>query len=268
MVKHQVTQVPRSIMDANRKEISDELTILEGELPSGLHGHMFIVAPVGNFEVDDKGRPILKDIYKRISQRNLIDDNGNTFMNGDGMIYRFDFDEEGKVKWKQKIANSPDYKVDKKIEESPDLKYREILKFYNFGLIRFSPALGLRNQLNTAFVPFKFGKDNHERLLITYDAGIPYEINTKTLDVKAPVGSLDEWIPDPNQPRHLFPTILSTAHPIFDHQTEEMFTVNYSRSLLNLLRIFPWSFSLLTNIIVGNRTKSRTDKKYLESLIG
>ena len=88
-----------------------ELHFVDGygpdNLPDGLHGHVFIVAPVGNFEVDDKGRPILKDIYKRISQRNLIDDNGNTFMNGDGMIYRFDFDEEGKVKWMQKVAIPP-----------------------------------------------------------------------------------------------------------------------------------------------------------------
>jgi len=260
-------RVPRSIMDASREEFLEpqELQFVDGygsdNLPDGLHGHMFVVAPVGNFELDEDGRPILRDIYKKINERNQIDNSGNTFMNGDGMIYRFDFDEAGKVKWKQKIANSPDYKVDKKIEESPELQYRAILKFYNFGLIRFSPALGLRNQLNTAFVPFKFGKDNHERLLVTYDAGIPYEINTKTLNVKAPVGGLDEWIPDPNQPRHLFPTILSTAHPIFDHQTEEMFTVNYSRSLLNLLRIFPWSLGLLTKIIVENRTKPRTDKK-------
>ncbi|NEO54375.1 MAG: lignostilbene-alpha,beta-dioxygenase [Okeania sp. SIO3B5] len=260
-------QVPRSIMDASRENFlkPQELHFVDGygpdNLPDGLHGHVFIVAPVGNFELDEDGRPILKDIYKRISQRNLIDDNGNTFMNGDGMIYRFDFDEVGKVKWKQKVANPPDYKLDRIIEASTEFEYRAIFKFYNFGLIRFSPALGLRNQLNTAFVPFKFSKDNHERLLITYDAGIPYEINTKTLNVQEPVGSLDEWIPDPNQPRHLFPTILSTAHPIFDHQTEEMFTVNYSRSLLNLLRIFPWSLGLLTNIISENRTKTKTDTK-------
>ncbi|NET54624.1 MAG: carotenoid oxygenase family protein, partial [Merismopedia sp. SIO2A8] len=199
MVEHECPhRVPRSILSASREEIPEplELTILEGCLPSDLHGHVFIVAPVGNAEFDNEGNPILLNIYRRINQLNQKYDNGgNTFMNGDGMIYRLDFNERGKVKWMQKIANSPDYIVDKQIQKDRNLEYGELLKFRNLGLVRFSPLLGLRNQLNTAFLPIQFDGDEPERLLVTYDAGFPYEINTETLEVKAPVGSLNEWIP-------------------------------------------------------------------------
>ena len=111
--------VPRSILNASREEISEpeNLTILEGELPDDLQGHMFIVAPVGNFELDENRQPILRNIYREINKRNQTNTSGNTFMNGDGMIYRLDFDEAGQVKWMQKIANSPDYMVDKTIQE-------------------------------------------------------------------------------------------------------------------------------------------------------
>lgn len=228
-------KVPRSIMSASREEISEpeELTILEGTLPTDLHGHMFIVAPVGNFEVDENREPILRDIYKKINERNQQSNSGNTFMNGDGMIYRLDF-EEDKVKWMQKIANSPDYIVDKGIQQDEDLEYGNLLKFYNFGLTRFSPLLGLRNQLNTAFLPIKFDGDS-ERLLVTYDAGFPYEINTKSLEVKDPVGKLKEWTPAFDGQKSPFPMIFSTAHPVFDGNTKTVFIVSYSRSLFNLL---------------------------------
>jgi len=240
-VKH---EVPRSILDASRKEISipENLKILEGKVPDGLHGHVFIVAPVGSVE-DGYGQ----GIYRKINKRNQKDNgDGNTFVNGDGMIYRFDFDGSNPVKWMQKIANSPDYKVDKEIEDSSDFKYSKMLKFYNLGLMRFSFLLGLRNQLNTAFMPMKF--DGDERLLVTYDAGFPYEINTKTLEVKDPVISQNQWTPAFDKPKYPFPPILSSAHPIFDSKTQEMFTVNYTRSFCNFLTT---SFRFVGGLIDG-----------------
>ncbi|NES84784.1 MAG: carotenoid oxygenase family protein [Moorea sp. SIO2B7] len=229
--------VPRSILNASREEISEpeNLTILEGELPDDLHGHMFIVAPVGNFELDENRQPILRNIYREINKRNQTNTSGNTFMNGDGMIYRLDFDEVGQVKWMQKIANPPDYEVDKGIQEDEDLEYGDLLKFDNFGLTRFSPLLGLRNELNTAFLPIKFGASESERLLVTYDAGFPYEINTQTLEVTDPVGSLEQWTPAFEQQKQPFPMIFSTAHPVFDGEQRKVFIVSYSRSLFDLL---------------------------------
>ena len=100
--------------------------------------------------------------------------------------------------------------------------------------MRFSLLLGSRNLLNTAFLPVKFAGDSDERLLVTYDAGRPYEINTQTLSLLNPVGTRREWqkaIPLPFP----FSPILSTAHPAFDTYTQQMFTVNYGRSLSNFL---------------------------------
>jgi hypothetical protein len=77
-------------------------------------------------------------------------------------------------------------------QHSREAKY-EKYQFSNYGIARFSLSLGLRNQLNTAFLPMKFAQDSCERLLVTYDAGRPYEIDTDTLEVVTPVGSNQEW---------------------------------------------------------------------------
>jgi hypothetical protein len=39
----------------------------------------------------------------------------------------------------------------------------------------------------------KFAQDSHDRLLVTYDAGRPYEIDTETLEIVTPVGANKEW---------------------------------------------------------------------------
>jgi carotenoid cleavage dioxygenase-like enzyme len=209
-------KVPRAIMNAYRDESSIEMQIFDGNLPDDLQGHVFIVAPVGT-----------------VSSGGLPDKNGNTFMNGDGMIYRLDFDQKGKVSLKRKIAKSPDYWADKLTHDNNN----KLLKFRNYGLVRFSDLLGFRNELNTAFLPIKFSGDTHERLLVTYDAGRPYEIDTETLEAVTPIGEMKEWEALLDQPPYPFKPILSTAHPAFDPHKSEMFTVNYSRSLPNILGI-------------------------------
>jgi len=258
--------VPRSILNASREEISEpeNLTTLVGELPNDLQGHMFIVEPVSNFEVNKNGKTILRGIYRKNNQPNQQDNSGNTFMNGDGMIYRLDFDQAGQVKWMQKLANSPDYIVDKEIKQDEDLEYGDILKFYNFGLTRFSFLLGLRNQLNTAFLPMKFGDSEPERLLVTYDAGFPYEINTQTLEVKAPVGSLELWTPAFEQQKQPFPMIFSTAHPVFDGHQGKVFVISYSRSLLNLLTSIDILkiFQDIFNFQINSRRKNKNNKLF------
>lgn len=207
---NQSFSVPKSILNASRKEFIDKMQI-DGKLPNDLQGHVFIVGPVGT--IDSNGLPP-KD--------------GNTYLNGDGMIYRLDFDKKGEVTWKTQIVKPLDYFFDVKTEN------QKLLKFRNFGIIRFSLVFGFRNELNTAFLPMKFPGDLNERLLVTYDAGRPYEIDTETLEVVTPVGERKEWQAATKLP-YRFPPILSTAHPIFDTYTHQMFTVNYGRSLGNLL---------------------------------
>jgi carotenoid cleavage dioxygenase-like enzyme len=217
--------VPMDITDAARDELSNlKLNILESKLPDnklpeGLHGHVFIMGPVGS--VDSDGLPYCK---------------GDPIFNSDGMVYRLDFDQNGEVNLKTKILKAPCYYADEATQH--EAKY----KFNNLGISRLSLQLGSRNQLNTAFVPFSTGEEPI-RLLATSDAGRPYEIDTETLDVVTPVGSNKEWCPEIpiNFP---FPIVLSTAHPSFDPCTHEMFTVNYGRGLHNFLDTIPYIHDL------------------------
>jgi carotenoid cleavage dioxygenase-like enzyme len=166
-------KVPESIMTASRCELTDIQMKICGNLPSDLYGHLFIVAPTGT--VESGGLPYT---------------NGDSLLCGDGMIYRLDFDCQDEVRLTTRIAKPPDYYADKatRLGSKYD-KYR----FRNHGITRFSLSLGVRNQLNTAFLPMKFSQDSQERLLVTYDAGRPYEIDTKTLEVITPIGANQEW---------------------------------------------------------------------------
>ena len=214
--------VPQSIMTASRDELDHvQLEIFEGHLPDDVQGHVFIVAPVGS--VDSGGLPF-KD--------------GNSFLNGDGMIYRLDFDRPGKVSLKSRIVKPLDYWIDEATKKGTQF---EKLGFGNHGIVRLSYFLGMRNELNTAFVPMQLSGEL-ERLIVTYDAGRPYILDTETLEVVTPVGSNKEWqgaLKLPYPFNFLFKPIFSTAHPVFDFYKSEMFVVNYGRSLDNLLESSP-----------------------------
>ena len=204
--------VPQSIMTASREELDNIPLDIEGELPEDLLGHVFIVAPVGS--VESGGLP-----YK----------DGDSYLNGDGMIYRLDFDPKNRqVKLKTRIAKPLDYYVDKATKDT-------FWGFRNHGLIRFSFFLGARNELNTAFLPMTYPGDKLARLLVNYDGGRPYEIDTETLETVTPVGARSEWQAELEEPNYPFNPILSTAHPAYDTYTQQAFTVNYGRSLENFI---------------------------------
>ncbi len=218
--------VPQSLMNSSRKEFGSNnipeitLNVIEGEIPSDLYGHVFIIGPVG-FEDTPYGH-------------------GTPVFNGDGMVYRLDFDEPEKVRLKTAIAKTPCFYADSATRTRK--KYHKY-RFLNWGNMRFSVPLGLRNPVNTAFLPIKSPQDIGNRLLITYDAGRPYEIDPVSLQVKTPVGSNQEW--RSTVPRiksylnQVFPVVLSTAHPVCDERTGETFTINYGRSIANLLSTIP-----------------------------
>jgi len=205
-------------MTASREELDNIQLEIEGELPGDLQGHVFIVAPVGSVESRDIPYP-----------------DGNSWLNGDGMIYRLDFDLQGEVRLKSRLVKPPCYYADKATQ--PGTKY-EKYQFSNYGILRFSVFLGTRNELNTGFLPMKFSQNEPERLLVNYDAGRPYEIDTETLEVVTPIGANKEWRGAMSLPLPFKP-VFSTAHPVFDAHTKEMFTVNYGRSLGSLLETTP-----------------------------
>lgn len=238
-------KVPQSLMDSSRTEFGSNgvpevwLTARKGQIPDDLQGHVFIIGPVG-FEDAPYGH-------------------GTPIFNGDGMIYRLDFDQPGSVRLKTEIARTPCFYADliTRTRQNYD-KYR----FRNWGQMRFSWPLGLRNPVNTAFLQTKFPQHS-DRLFITYDAGRPYEIDPVSLKVKTPVGTNQEWrsaVPriEPllNQ---VFPVVLSTAHPAFDDYTGEMFTINYGRSIANLLSTIP--------LMSGVHHLPQTVKEFLEPLL-
>jgi len=219
-------------MTASRCELTDiKLQTLHGTIPDDLQGHVFIVAPVGSVNSGDFPSP-----------------DGTSILDGDGMIYRLDFDKKGEVGLKTRLVKPPCYYADK--ASRPETKYAKY-GFRNYGITRFSLYLGIRNELNTAFLPMKFRDESNWRLLVTYDAGRPYEIDTQTLEVRTPVGANIEWrlrcAPVSGSETSLqlpFQPVLSTAHPAFDAHTSEMFTVNYGRSLSNFLESVPFIYDI------------------------
>ncbi len=218
--------IPESVMTASRSELNDvKLNIVDGQLPQDISGHVFLVAPVGS--VDSGGLP---------------HPDGTPIFNGDGMIYRFDFNSSQDVKVTTKIAKTPDYYADLATQEGS--KY-EKYRFRNLGMGRVSLPLGLRNQLSTAFLAMKFSEQESDRLLLNLDGGRPYEIDPQTLETVTPVGSNQEWRAQAETPfKFTFEPVLSTAHPVFDPHTKEMFTVNYGRSLGNILQAIPLIYEL------------------------
>lgn len=229
--KNTSAKVPQSLMDSSRTEFGSNgvgqisLNTVKGEIPADLHGHMFIVGPVG-FTDTPYG-------------------DGTPVFNGDGMVYRLDFDRPGEVRLKTKIAKTPCFYADLATRTRRQYnKYR----FRNWGNMRFSLTLGLRNLVNTAFLVMKSPQEPNNRLLMTYDAGRPYEIDPVSLKLKTPVGTNQEWRsvvprikPFLNQ---VFPVVLSTAHPACDEHTGEIFTINYGRSIANLLSTVPFVNSI------------------------
>ncbi len=203
------------------------------QLPSDLRGSVYMVGPAGS--IDSPLAPGSSDPY-------LVDptrDGTIMLYNGDGMIYRLDFDQpELGVVLTTRLAATPDYIADAVTHTCS--QYQD-LKFESIGITRIG-SLGLRNQLNTAFLPMQFAHEDRTRLLLTWDMGRPYEIDPVTLELATPMGWNHEWetVTDlvnlPFEPKQPFQSIQTCAHPYFDPYQENglVFTTNVGRSLSNL----------------------------------
>lgn len=238
------SRFPQSVMAVSRNEFGEQnprakgprlkLQIKEGSLPTDLQGHVFVIGPAGS--VSSPHTP---------DGTVIPSEDGTTLLyNGDGMIFRFDFDQpETGAFLANRLVTPPCYYADIATHENPQFHGSATapdLRFESVGVARLG-KLGLRNQLNTAFLPMKFANEDQERLLVTWDAGRPYEIDPATLDTVTPIGWNHEWEPVtkigslPWQPPTAFETVQTSAHPVFDPQKNggEMITVNLGRSLSN-----------------------------------
>jgi carotenoid cleavage dioxygenase-like enzyme len=180
-------------MHGSRRELDVNLHAVEGALPEALHGHLFVVAP-------------------------LPWGDGSPIFNGDAMAMRVDF-AGGGARLKSRVLKDPSQRLDRITRKSP------LLRFRNRHIARISPLLGVRNELNTAWLTMPA----EGRLFATYDAGRPWEVDPATLEVIAPVGKLKDWeqgfavdLP------WLFPPVLTGAHPAHDDRTGDTYFANYS----------------------------------------
>ncbi|MCO4771771.1 MAG: carotenoid oxygenase family protein [Deltaproteobacteria bacterium] len=226
-MKHQHS-IPRSLNRADRKTLKDAPVRIVFSthtddagnfvLPEGCGGHFFTISAAG--DVSSQGLPRAPKA-------------STTVFNGDGYIVRLDLDDPSSPRLSAKLAGVPSLFADEITKNRPGFS---TLKFNNFGVSRFSMQLGMRNTVNTAFVPIAKdpeGRWKHARLLIAIDAGRPWEIDTRTLDCVTPVGRNDEWRGDGSMGLP-FPTVFSTAHPIWDPTTNDGYMVNFGKGLLDM----------------------------------
>ncbi len=253
-------KTPGALNRADRHEERDiPLQVITGEVPADLAGHYFAMCVTGNTE-DGLPRgtqaPWFVEMSKKLPKhlRKLLPDvlthePTTTVLNSDAFMLRFTFDEDG-PRATTRIGRGPDYYADAATRESNEehfigrdtRKHRRWIKKYGFhdsGLLRLNGALGLRNMNNTAFQPIT-SKDEGKppRMLITWDAGQPWEIDTDSLELVTPVGRRDQWTAEALgiQP---FKTVFTTAHPAWDARTRETFFINYGKGMLGLMQGLP-----------------------------
>jgi len=216
---------PGSIGLLRREELKDlPLHVLEGALPAGVHGHAFFMGP-GGF-VDSP--PLAADGLIHPSAE------GTPLFNGDPLLHRLDFGS-GEVTLTSGIPRTPCFYTEQALLTEADRR-RFPYPYANHGLARLSFGLGFRNEVNTAVVPMRFNAADGTRLLITWDAGRPFEIDPVSLEIATAVGFDAEW--REQIPLQLpFGIVTTPAHPAFDPDPgpqgggAQLFTLNYGKSI-------------------------------------
>ena len=256
---------------ASREELDIELNILEGSLPTDCYGFVYLNSSVGTPNSD--GLPFPEERPDGTPNPEY----GSPLLGGDSMVYQYDLNEKGKLKLKSRLLKPPCYYADQATQYWQDGKVNDLFKVYGFqnlGMTRLSYMLGMRNELCTAVTPFQFSTDSAPRILANFDAGRPYEFDPKTLNIKTPIGANTEWTS--STPPFLvfpFPIFQSTAHPAFDPITQELFSVNFTKSfkvmanqlkILQLLRYSPKELEGKLEQKVKALEEKRTDLDSME----
>lgn len=219
-------EFPDAALSASRDVHTDlPVPLTAGALPPGLAGHLFVMSTCGS--VDSGGAP-------------YPDDNDRpTVINGDGMVWRFDFVAPAP-------GDAPAVTVSNAIIKPPDYHYDELTKngepldfagFGDVGMLRASLFLGTRNYGNTALLPLPDSGGGGTRLICCYDAGPPVEIDPVSLATLDVVGK--SWDPEALDGLVPFPPILATAHPMYDPDRNQLFAVNYGRSTASMIETVP-----------------------------
>jgi carotenoid cleavage dioxygenase-like enzyme len=212
---------PASIVRASPRELDVELTLLQGRIPGDMFGHYFMVAPVPS------------------QPQSFV-------ICGDGMVHRLDL-AEGRVALRSRLARTPCFYAERAVAGTS-------AEFTTKGAARISRELGVRNQLNTAFLPLA-----QDRMLLCFDAGRPFEIDPVSLDLVTPVGSNQEWRVALDMPDFLrglfvgstFPLVKATGHPSHDPFTGETFSINHGGGEVEILGV-PLLGAAFTDLVRWN----------------
>ena len=97
----------KSYLYANRKEVSLNLQMKEGILPLDIYGIVYLTSMCGS--VNSGGLPIPE---KHPGDSHINPEYGTPQLAGDGMMFKIDFNEKGKVQLKTLINKTPDYYAD------------------------------------------------------------------------------------------------------------------------------------------------------------
>ncbi len=211
--------VSDSFLYTTRNETDGKLQVYEGLLPADINGVFYVMYPVGS--VNSNGLPFPE--YDSSGEYNK--EYSTPIMNGDGMLLSVSFNGSQNPDIKTRLMKTPCFFAD--FNSKSENKF---FGFKNFGISRMSLVLGARNELNTAVTPVKFGQSS-PFLLASYDVGRPFILDPVSLVLQTPVGENKDW--EAGTPNFLpwpLPMVQTTAHPSFDVNTEELFTVNYSRN--------------------------------------
>ena len=234
---NQTRDIPTSVVKTSRTEFDNlqlkvskfevcnsqlKLVKEEPSLPEDLKGYYFVAAA------------LKEEVLKEESEKSKSTP-GTFVINGDGMIYRVKFDH-GKLTLKTRIAKTPCYYIDQIIQRERISKYPKPYHFRNEGPSRMG-QLGNRNQLNTAFLK------TPNRLILTFDAGIPWVIDPSSMELIEPLGRMDNWLnlTGPFEDlvpilkkflgKRILPAHANPAHPVFDYRYNHFLSraISFSR---------------------------------------
>ncbi len=218
----------KPIVSSSRANVNVTLQVVRGKVPTDLYGYAFLNTPSGTV---NSALPYPKNY----PDGGLNQEYGSSSLGGDAYVMRFDFSKAGSIQLKASILKTfPAYQMDEATKYGTD--GHKLLGFRNFGIARISPALGARDQAATAFVPVLYKGENAYRLYATSDMGRAYEVDPASLNCLTPVGKLSDFVPaTPSYVPWIFPLFQTTAHPVFDPVSQIYYTLNYTKSMSDLL---------------------------------
>lgn len=196
---------PKSIMDSSPIEYRGlKLKVLAGQLPADLRGHIFVSGPRVH-----TGTPVLSS---------------------NGITYRIDLDEAG-VSITSAATRTASWYVHRAVNQLKYLKRplvdHRVHQFRTDGLGQMSLTLGAQELPNTApvFIPVS------GRMIVTTDAGRPWQIDPYSLRPITPIGYRSEYKPALPAP-WMLPLLQTTAHATVDAHSGDLYCSNHSPKTL------------------------------------